>query len=170
MEVNFLCVFLNIGIILLFYLNVICTENAVVEVEQRYADKQFPKGLKIHNKTITCSEDHEPGQFPAHTWTCRDMRVDGLRMAYGYNPVIIKSDDKCRETDGRNELSEVCRRMMAQIGSNKQLWAAFVTNATCGRINEKRFLLNMTGPDQYSWNQMKPGYGWIYTLRCMAVR
>jgi len=52
-------------------------------------------------------------------------------MAYGYNPVIIKNDDLCRETDGRNELAEVCRRMMAQIGSSKELWSAFVSNHCC---------------------------------------
>ncbi|KAH3709102.1 hypothetical protein DPMN_068562 [Dreissena polymorpha] len=46
----------------------------------------------------------------------------------------------------------------------------FVKNATCGRLDEKRFLLNMTAVNQYSWDQMNPGYGWIYTLRYMAVK
>lgn len=46
-------------------------------------------------------------------------------MAYGYNPEVIK-DDKCTETKGFDELAEVCRRMMASIDANTQLWAAFV--------------------------------------------
>ncbi|XP_052250541.1 uncharacterized protein LOC127857871 isoform X1 [Dreissena polymorpha] len=170
MERNGLRFAFNIGILLLFYLNVIDSDKPEDTLEARFPDKAFPSGMMIYNKTIECSVDHQPGQFPAQTWTCKDMRVGGLRLAYGYNEAILKDNDKCKETGGRNELAEICRQMMDRIGSKKELWAAFVTNATCGRLDEKRFLLNMTGVNQYSWDQMNPGYGWIYTLRCMAVK
>lgn len=55
-----------------------------------------------------------------------------MRMAYGYNPSITK-DNKCQETNGRDELAEVCRRMMHAIGASYTLWVAFVssTNFDC---------------------------------------
>lgn len=53
-------------------------------------------------------------------------RVDGHRMAYGYNPSMTK-DNKCGETEGLDELAEVCREMMRKIGAKKELWAAFVS-------------------------------------------
>ncbi|XP_060588188.1 uncharacterized protein LOC132743652 [Ruditapes philippinarum] len=93
--------------------------------------------------------------------------VNGMRMGYGYNPSITK-DNRCQMTNG-DELTEVCRQMMQGFQSSYNIWAAFVTNATCNFINEKRVFLNMTGPNIYKWEEMKPGYGWIDTLRCTAL-
>lgn len=158
---------MHIGLFLLFYLEYVLAADKAAQV--RLDDKPFPTGRKIHNRTLTCSEQFEPGKFAAQTWTCKDMRVDGLRLAYGYNPSITKSH-LCVETKGFNELAELCRRMMQEIGSEKKLWAAFVTNANCDYISEERFLLNMTGPGRFGWSKMKSGYGWIDTLHCMAVK
>ena len=55
-------------------------------------------------------------------------RVDSLRMAYGYN--FIAKNHKCAETKGFDELGEVCRRMMYEIGSTKKLWVALVSILT----------------------------------------
>ena len=53
------------------------------------------------------------------------FRVDKLRMAYGYN--FIAKNHLCQETKGFDELGEVCRRMMREIGSTKRLWVALVS-------------------------------------------
>lgn len=157
----------QIGLFLIFYLQLSSSDEVL---HYRVEDKPFPSPLVIHSRKVHCSQDdHSPGMFPAFTWTCKDMRVDGMRMAYGYNPSITK-DNKCQETNGRDELAEVCRRMMHAFGASYTLWAAFVTNATCNFINEKRVFLNLTGPNMYEWEVMKPGYGWIDTLRCTAVQ
>ena len=58
---------------------------------------------------------------------CSCFRVDDLRMAYGYNPSFIAESHKCTETKGYDELGEVCRKMMDEIGSNKKLWVAMVS-------------------------------------------
>ena len=47
-------------------------------------------------------------------------------MAYGYNPSFIAENHKCTETKGFDELGEVCRKMMNEIGSTKKLWVALV--------------------------------------------
>ena len=38
------------------------------------SDKAFTSGLIIYGRNVTCSSDHEPGEFPSQTWTCKDMR------------------------------------------------------------------------------------------------
>lgn len=164
--INLRSVSFHIELFLLFYLDVVVADKAV---PVRVNDTLFPTGKLIYNRTVSCSEKFEPGKFPAQTWTCKDMRVDGLRLAYGYNPSITKSH-LCVETKGFNELAELCRKMMQGIGSEKKLWAAFVSNANCDYINEERLLLNMTQRGRYGWSKMKSGYGWIDTLHCMAVK
>ncbi|KAL4218021.1 hypothetical protein ACF0H5_022759 [Mactra antiquata] len=140
------------------------------EYSDRLPDKPFPFPITIHGKNVTCVNEtkHIPGLYPAQTWTCEDMRVDGRRLAYGYNPSITK-DKMCGETQGFDELSEVCRDLMRQMEAKKELWAAFVTNATCEYIDEPRYMLNFKGSGTYTWFSMDKGNGWIYTLRCMAV-
>ena len=50
-----------------------------------------------------------------------------------------------------------------------------VSNATCDYTPENRVMLNMTYKREtrtrdFRWDQMSAGYGWIYTLQCMAVK
>ncbi|KAK3088616.1 hypothetical protein FSP39_021311 [Pinctada imbricata] len=138
-------------------------------------DKTFTNEV-IYGRNVTCGE-HKPGLFPSQTWTCADIRVDGLRLAYGLYPGIGVSDVRCTETKGFDELRQLCKKLMESIVSERPLWGAFVSNASCDYHDEKRLILNMTGKkvgeDEYirlyEWYEMDPGYGWIQTLQCMAL-
>ncbi|KAL5013837.1 hypothetical protein ScPMuIL_008107 [Solemya velum] len=138
-----------------------------------FQGKPFPEGLSIYGRNLTCGE-HKQREFVSETWTCMDMRVNKVRMAYGYYP-SIGDDNKCTETRGNNEIAELCRSVMETLGVEKQLWAAYVNKASCDLLRENRVMLNMTvGLDshhkEYFWEDMSPGYGWLHTLQCMAVR
>lgn len=43
-----------------------------------------------------------------------------------------------------------------------------IPNSTCSYINEPRKLLKKETETEFSWTEMKPGYGWTYTLQCMT--
>ena len=133
--------------------------------EKRFLDKSFPSRNLIYDKNVTCGE-YSHGNFPSYTWTCSDIRVNNLRMAYG---LYEGMDKKCTETKGFDELAELCRMMMKSVEINKNLWAAMVSNASCEFHNENRVLLNRT-IENFVWHDMPPGYGWIHTIQCMAER
>uniref|UniRef100_K1QBL4 Uncharacterized protein n=1 Tax=Magallana gigas TaxID=29159 RepID=K1QBL4_MAGGI len=92
--------------------------------------------------------------------------VNGMRMAYGYYPGL-GADTRCTESGGFDELRQLCYKLMESIASNRQLWGAQVSNASCDYIEEKRVMLNLN-LDGYYWKKMDPGYGWIETLQCVA--
>lgn len=127
-------------------------------------DKSF-SNVTIYDMEVTCGK-HRPGMFPSQTWTCNDIRVNGMRMAYGYYPGL-GADTRCTESGGFDELRQLCYKLMESIASNRQLWGAQVSNASCDYIEEKRVMLNLN-LDGYYWKKMDPGYGWIETLQCVA--
>ncbi|KAJ8322218.1 hypothetical protein KUTeg_000689, partial [Tegillarca granosa] len=49
--------------------------------------------------------------------------VDGMRLAYGLYPGL-GVDDKCTETKGFDDVTELCLVMMDAIDIKKELWAA----------------------------------------------
>ncbi|XP_022288668.1 uncharacterized protein LOC111100845 [Crassostrea virginica] len=143
----------------------LCSDlNDNVEEFHMVQDKSF-SNVTIYDRKVTCGE-HRPGLFPSQTWTCNDIRVDGMRMAYGYYPGL-GADSKCTESGGFDELRQLCYKLMESIASNRQLWGAQVSNASCDYIEENRVMLNVNLGGYY-WMEMKPGYGWIETLQCVA--
>lgn len=151
----------------MFYLSVIVIFLCELSeaISDRYPDKPFPSQNLIYNRNVTCGES-KGGRFPSKTWTCADIRVNNLRMAYG---LYDGMDAKCTETKGFDELAELCRMMMKSIEVSELLWAAMVTDASCDYHNDKRVLLNRT-KENFVWHDMGPGYGWIHTLQCMALK
>ncbi|CAC5425425.1 unnamed protein product [Mytilus coruscus] len=135
------------------------------EFNQRFPDRSFPNHNLIYERNVTCGE-HSKGSFPSQTWTCADVKVNNLRMAYGLYEGI---DTKCTETKGFDELAELCRQMMRSIEVKRTLWAAIVSNASCDYHNENRVLLNRT-KENFVWHDMTSGFGWIHTIQCMAMR
>ncbi|KAJ8322219.1 hypothetical protein KUTeg_000690 [Tegillarca granosa] len=87
-----------------------------------FADKSFPNYTLVYNRNVSCGK-HKVGLFPAQTWTCADIRVDGMRLAYGLYPGL-GVDDKCTETKGFDDVTELCLVMMDAIDIKKELWAA----------------------------------------------
>ncbi|PVD32617.1 hypothetical protein C0Q70_08059 [Pomacea canaliculata] len=80
-----------------------------------------------------------------HQLRCSDWQgVNGLRLAYGYYPGW-GVDDHCQETGGNHEFTQLCMKMLKKIGMHhKGIYGAMVNNATCGHIDEERYLLKMS--------------------------
>ncbi|XP_022288593.2 uncharacterized protein LOC111100789 [Crassostrea virginica] len=137
------------------------------EVEEEFlliTDKAFPN-VTVYDRQITCGQ-HRPGLFPTETWTCNDIRVDGMRIAYGYYPGL-GADSKCTETGGFDELRELCRQLLTFVAFDGKLWGAQVSNATCEKTTDTRVTLNLV-LEGYEWQELGPGHGMIETLQCTA--
>uniref|UniRef100_A0A8W8N664 Uncharacterized protein n=1 Tax=Magallana gigas TaxID=29159 RepID=A0A8W8N664_MAGGI len=145
---------LSLGVILIASVHVcLCAEqNSHVEEFHMVQDKSF-SNVTIYDMEVTCGK-HRPGMFPSQTWTCNDIRVNGMRMAYGYYPGL-GADTRCTESGGFDELRQLCYKLMESIASNRQLWGAQVSNASCDYIEEKRVMLNLN-LDGYYWKKMDP--------------
>ncbi|XP_048727780.1 uncharacterized protein LOC125645880 [Ostrea edulis] len=160
--------FIRVGysVILIASLHVcLCSKfNDNVEEFHMVQDKSF-SNVTIYDMNVTCG-NHRPGMFPSQTWTCNDIRVNGMRMAYGYYPGL-GADTRCTESGGFDELRQLCHKLMESIASNRQLWGAQVSNASCDYTEENRVMLNLSKSGYY-WKTMDPGYGWMETLQCVA--
>ncbi|XP_025091955.1 uncharacterized protein LOC112562723 [Pomacea canaliculata] len=132
----------------------------------RFEDEAFPSNMTILNRLITCGNSTW-GKFTTPTFTCDDIRVNGLRLAYGYYPGW-GVDDHCQETGGNHEFTQLCMKMLKKIGMHhKGIYGAMVNNATCGHIDEERYLLKMSERSRYEWTLMPAGRGWVSSLSCM---
>ncbi|XP_076438107.1 uncharacterized protein LOC143277205 [Babylonia areolata] len=133
----------------------------------RFEDIPFQRETKILNKTVTCGERNW-GKFTTLTYTCDDIRVDGLRLAYGYYPGW-GVDETCQETGGKQELAQLCRFLLQSTDLYQQdFYGVFVNNATCSRTSEKRYMLEKQSSLQHQWTLMDPGHGWLSSISCMV--
>ncbi|XP_048729617.1 uncharacterized protein LOC125646976 [Ostrea edulis] len=145
-------------------LHVISCSNDFEEEFQLIQDKPFPNAT-VYDKKVTCGQ-HRAGLYPTETWTCNDIRVDGLRIAYGYYPGL-GADTKCTETGGFDELRELCGQLLKSVAFDGKLWGAQVSNATCEFTENTRLTLNLVY-EGYEWQELGPGHGMIETLQCTA--
>ncbi|XP_033727853.1 uncharacterized protein LOC117317163 isoform X1 [Pecten maximus] len=143
-------------------------ETTVEDEDTDVPDHSFPSWTMVHNKNVTCGTIKPGLKFPSQTWTCADARVDGYHLAYSLY-ADIGVDRKCVETRGLDELAEVCLAMMREMDVHKPLWAALVTNATCGYHEGKRGYLKKVR-EGFEWVDMQSGHGAMYTFRCMAEK
>ncbi|KAL8561516.1 hypothetical protein ACOMHN_057210 [Nucella lapillus] len=129
-------------------------------------DIPFQTETRVLNKTITCAGNRW-GTFPSLTYTCDDIRVDGLRLAYGYYPGWgVK--ETCQETEGRQELTNLCQRMLRGVDPpGKEIYGVFVNNATCRRTDQSRYMLTRRGKQRHKWVRLGPGNGWLSSISCM---
>lgn len=152
------------GLFVTLTFHVCLCSNDFEEEFQLIQDKSFSNST-VYDKQVTCGQ-HRPGLFPTETWTCNDIRVDGMRIAYGYYPGL-GADTKCTETGGFDELRELCRKLLQSVTFNGKLWGAQVSNATCKYTTDIRVTLNLV-IGGYEWQELGPGHGMIETLQCTA--
>ncbi|KAL8582570.1 hypothetical protein ACOMHN_055580 [Nucella lapillus] len=127
----------------------------------------FQRETKILNKTVTCG-DRNWGKFTTLTYTCDDIKVDGLRLAYGYYPGW-GVDETCQETGGKQELAALCQLMLQSTDRYYQdFYGVFVNNATCAQTREKRYMLEKVSAHYHKWTMMEPGNGWLSSISCMV--
>lgn len=152
------------GLLVLQASYICCVASDIEEEFLLVQDKSF-SNVTVCGRTVSCGQ-HRPGLFPTETWTCNDIRVDGMRIAYGYYPGL-GADTKCTETGGFDELRELCRRMLLSVAFEGKLWGAQVSNATCDFTEDTRVTLNMV-IGGFEWQEMGSGHGMIETLQCTA--
>ncbi|BFZ11047.1 hypothetical protein BsWGS_14086 [Bradybaena similaris] len=137
---------------------------------QRYEDQSFPAHTVILNENVTCG-NYTPGKFIAPTFTCADLRVSGHRLAYGYYSgwAVGQEDQRCQETAGVHEFSQLCLMLLKSINVERLGFkAAYVPKSTCAFINESRKLLKKVSASEFKWTDFKPGWGWTETIQCMT--
>ncbi|XP_064597241.1 uncharacterized protein LOC135463748 [Liolophura sinensis] len=147
----------------LFLAALIIMEPMLTTGIKLYKDTSFPVFNKVMGRNITC-DAHIPGEYPGPTWTCADMRVDGLRVAYGYHPRVSVSGF-CTDTGGRENLGAICRGLLWANQITKTFWAASVSEATCATTEQKRAIVIEEDRDFY-WKDFKSGRGWMITIHC----
>ncbi|XP_071110857.1 uncharacterized protein [Haliotis cracherodii] len=137
---------------------------------KRYNDKSFPKHSLVLERNVTCEDipDEKVGRFMSHTWTCHNIRVDGYRLAYGYYPGI-GIDIKCNDTGGKHEFAQLCRELLRKVATDRPLHALYITEVSCDYNSDMRVLLNRTSEEEYTWEELQPGNGWVGTIQCMVV-
>ncbi|XP_076456467.1 uncharacterized protein LOC143290825 [Babylonia areolata] len=122
----------------------------------------------ILNRTVTCGGGTW-GVFSARTYTCDDIKVDGLRLAYGYYPGMEVSDKRCQETEGRQELTRLCKHLLKYVEKrHKGFYGVFVNNATCGYSEKQRLMFIKNTRRSHKWVNLGPGYGWLSSISCMV--
>ncbi|KAK7091434.1 uncharacterized protein [Littorina saxatilis] len=133
----------------------------------RFKDIPFQQKTKILNKTITCG-DGTWGKFTTLTYTCDDIKVDGLRLAYGYYPGWGVNEN-CQETKGAQELAQLCKLMLRTEDKHKELYGAIVNNATCRYTEAERLMFTKKSKRRHVWKLMPSGgNGWLSSLSCMV--
>lgn len=153
------------GLLALQALYMYCVAGDIEEEFLLIQDKSF-SNVTVYGREVSCGQ-HRPGLFPTETWTCNDIRVDGMRIAYGYYPGL-GADSKCTETGGFDELRELCEQLLKKsVAFTGKLWGAQVSNATCDFTKDTRVTLNMV-IGGFEWQEMGPGHGMIETLLCTA--
>ncbi|XP_076456581.1 uncharacterized protein LOC143290908 [Babylonia areolata] len=144
--------------------------TAVVSEEEsvfRQKDIPFERESKVMNKTVTCGEKNW-GVFPFLTYTCDDIKVNGLRLAYGYYPGW-GVDENCQETEGPQELTMLCKLLLrTAIKHYNHFKGIVVNNATCRRTEKKRYRFVKRAKRRYKWEVVEPGHGWLSSLSCMV--
>ncbi|XP_041360815.1 uncharacterized protein LOC121377038 [Gigantopelta aegis] len=130
----------------------------------RKHDSPFKKNTILFGRNVSCSPDFEKGMFPFKTYTCADIRVDGLRLAYGYYDGMGVSE-RCQETGGKHEFAELCRRLLFHMEGDVPLHSVYVPKASCEKLAEPRVILTRTEKG-YKWKDMGHGNGYVLKLQC----
>ncbi|XP_013378625.1 uncharacterized protein LOC106150397 isoform X2 [Lingula anatina] len=138
----------------------------------RFEDKPFDTSILVHGRTVSCNGSIPKGRFAGPTWTCADIKVDGLRLSYGfisYESGVGQSERHCdANTDNlTNDYAQLCREMMAvqkDVG-REPFWSAFISDGSCGALPEKR--MRFLKDRGRVWHVMDPGRGYVRTLQCM---
>ncbi|KAL8596992.1 hypothetical protein ACOMHN_050091 [Nucella lapillus] len=93
------------------------------------SDIPFQRRTTILNKTVTCGGSTW-GVFSSRTYTCDDIMVEGLRLAYGYYPGMEVRDKSCQETEGRQELTRLCKHLLKHVEKrHRGFYGVFVSQS-----------------------------------------
>lgn len=146
------------------------------QVPARKPDLLFNAWTVLHGHNVTCDgvADSEY-RFPAETWSCYNMRVDGLRLRSYYK---LSSSDCTDDEKGRNDLGALCRQLLEAHKIRSELWAALIVkNPPCNNSDGERMMFLKTNASyeettnrSYEWVKYKAGKGYIQTLRCMLMQ
>jgi len=150
--------------------SVICFENDVSVV--RVHEKMFDESTQLGKYTVTCENVKSDAKFPSATWSCHNIRINGkkLRHLFQYHESHCVTDKKssAEKFDGKNDIAELCRKMMKAHGVHAELWSAFVHKPKCGNKKESMMIFTPVDDRNYQWNETV-SKGYATTIRCMAV-
>ncbi|XP_064652768.1 uncharacterized protein LOC135503229 isoform X2 [Lineus longissimus] len=149
------------------WLGLLCSMVTFGLVISSIQDKSFPSSTILFGRNVTCGE-HKPGLFPSRTWSCTDIKVDGLRLSFTYMPGLGAAKRECGETKGRNDLAALCNHLLLAQGIEETLWSAFVSQASCHLSQGQRILLRNTSKI-HEWRTEEEGKGYIKSIQCMVI-
>lgn len=140
--------------------------------DERKPDTLFANWTELAGRNVTCDNwKHPPVKFPSDTWSCYNIRVDGRRLRYWYIPGFgaeTHCSDGKKKNDGLNDVAALCRAMLKAHGISRELWTAYVNDASCRRSNKERFVFRQVN-GKYKFDTFPSGHGYIILLRCMTA-
>ncbi|KAI0231648.1 hypothetical protein LSAT2_017999 [Lamellibrachia satsuma] len=159
------------------------------------SDTLFANWTELAGRNVTCDNwKHPPVKFPSDTWSCYNIRelftpatrraarqarsgeprfsgVDGRRLRYWYIPGFgaeTHCSDGKKKNDGLNDVAALCRAMLKAHGISRELWTAYVNDASCRRSNKERFVFRKVN-GKYKFDTFPSGHGYVILLRCMTA-
>lgn len=141
--------------------------------EQRkgHTENLFNNRSYLEELAVTC-ENGQPSPtdlYPAHTWTCHNMRINGLRLMHVFPAGF--SGGGCGDDLGNrysNQVHELCAAMLKLHSVDHKLWTAMVQDATCKDTESYPRMMFVKRPGGFRWKQVLPGKGYAQSLRCMT--
>lgn len=137
----------------------------------RRPDLLFDSSTVLHGRNVTCDNRSDSDyKFPAETWSCYNMRIDGLRLRSYYKQ---KSSGHCTDENykGKSDLGALCRQLLEAHGIEAELWAAFIVkNPSCGGSSSGERMMFLKTNKSYEWVKYQAGKGYVLTLRCMLMQ
>lgn len=144
--------------------------ESAAAIPDRKADLLFSPETSIRGRLVTCDNVSDADyRFPAETWSCYNMRIDGYRLR-SYFTLEVKTNAHCTDdVTGKNDLAALCRELLAAHHIQGELWAALIVkNPSCGESEDERMMF-LKEDKAYEWVKYKAGKGFIHTLRCMLM-
>ncbi|KAK2171855.1 hypothetical protein NP493_1019g00041 [Ridgeia piscesae] len=134
-------------------------------------DKLFAKLTVLSGRNVTCdSTEHRDVKFPADTWSCYNIRVNGRRLRYWYIPGFgaeTHCSDGKKKNDGLNDIAALCRALFKAHDIKRNLWTAYVNDASCRHSTKERVVFRKLN-GKYQFDTFPAGRGYILLLRCMT--
>lgn len=156
------------SLVIVFFLTI---SSAAVS-DERKPDKLFANWTALSGRNVTCDNGKHPDvKFPADTWSCYNIRVDGRRLRYWYIPGFgaeTHCSDGKKKNDGLNDIAALCRALLKAHGITRELWTAYVNDASCSHTKKLRVVFRKLN-GKYQFETFPAGRGYILLLRCMTV-